>query len=198
MGGAIMQWIMRRRRAALGFGAFGMFGLLLGFEAVIEGQPTALDVVFEAVALALLIGTTVASALLVVRMHEQEERSGDLRRAVVAIRADNAAWRQETAAQVRELGRAIQRQLADWGLTAAEQEIGLLLLKGFSHKKISRIRQTTETTVRQQAAAVYQKSGLGGRAELAAFFLDELMPSPQIDAPPTAPAGTLPFRATPR
>ena len=33
------------------------------------------------------------------------------------------------------------------------------------------------STIRQHAVAVYQKSGLGGRAELAAFFLEGI-PTP--------------------
>lgn len=33
---------------------------------------------------------------------------------------------------------------------------------------------TSERTVRQHAVQVYEKSGLGGRAELAAFFLEDL------------------------
>jgi hypothetical protein len=31
------------------------------------------------------------------------------------------------------------------------------------------------TTVRQHAVAVYRKSGLAGRAELSAFFLEDLL-----------------------
>ena len=37
------------------------------------------------------------------------------------------------------------------------------------------MRDASERTVRQQALAVYAKSGLGGRAELAAFFLEDLL-----------------------
>ena len=36
-------------------------------------------------------------------------------------------------------------------------------------------RQTSERTVRQQALAVYRKAGLAGRAELAAFFLEDIL-----------------------
>jgi DNA-binding NarL/FixJ family response regulator len=56
-----------------------------------------------------------------------------------------------------------------------EREIALLLMKGYSHKAIARDRGRSERTVRQHAVAIYQKSGLGGRAELAAFFLEDLM-----------------------
>ncbi len=37
------------------------------------------------------------------------------------------------------------------------------------------MRSTTETTIRQQALALYRKSGLGSRAELSAFFLEDLL-----------------------
>jgi len=49
------------------------------------------------------------------------------------------------------------------------------LLKGHSHKQIANLTQRSERTVRQHAVAVYGKSGLTGRAELAAFFLEGLM-----------------------
>ena len=35
----------------------------------------------------------------------------------------------------------------------------------------------TERTVRDQAGAIYRKSGLAGRAELSAYFLEDLLPS---------------------
>jgi DNA-binding NarL/FixJ family response regulator len=47
-------------------------------------------------------------------------------------------------------------------------------LKGRSHKEIAYISGRSERTVRQHAVSVYQKSHLGGRAELAAFFLDDV------------------------
>ena len=74
---------------------------------------------------------------------------------------------------------AIERQFAAWGCTRAEQEVGLLLLKGFSHKEIARFRGGSEATVRQQAAAIYQKAGLPGRAALSAYFLEELLLPPE-------------------
>jgi DNA-binding NarL/FixJ family response regulator len=33
----------------------------------------------------------------------------------------------------------------------------------------------SETTVRQQARAIYRKAGLSGRHDLAAFFLEDLL-----------------------
>ena len=53
--------------------------------------------------------------------------------------------------------------------------MALLLLKGLSHREIAEARATAETTVRQQALALYRKSGLRGRSDLAAFFLEDLL-----------------------
>jgi DNA-binding NarL/FixJ family response regulator len=51
----------------------------------------------------------------------------------------------------------------------------MLLLKGLSHKEIAEVRAITEATARQQARAVYRKAGLSGRADLAAFFREDLL-----------------------
>lgn len=65
--------------------------------------------------------------------------------------------------------------MAVMGLTQAESEIGLLILKGFSHQEIADIRSASERTVREQARALYRKAGLTGRASLSAFFLEDLL-----------------------
>ena len=71
-----------------------------------------------------------------------------------------------------------------WGLTPAEREVALLLLKGRSHKQIAFATGRSERTVRQHAVAVYQKSSLSGRAELAAFFLEDIL-LPEIRPSPS-------------
>ena len=40
------------------------------------------------------------------------------------------------------------------------------------------IRDTSEATIRQQALAIYRKSGLRSRSELSAFFLEDLLLPP--------------------
>jgi len=49
------------------------------------------------------------------------------------------------------------------------------LLKGLSHREIADIRGVSERTVRQQSRALYRKAGLSGRADLAAYFLEDLL-----------------------
>ena len=50
-----------------------------------------------------------------------------------------------------------------------------MLLKGYGHKEIAALTRRSERTVRQHAGVVYEKAGIAGRAELAAFFLNDLM-----------------------
>ncbi len=94
---------------------------------------------------------------------------------ILAAREDAKHWKEKTANVMSGLSIAIDNQFSNWGLTAAEKEVGLLLLKGLSHKEIANIRQTSEKTVRQQATSVYSKANLEGRAQLSAFFLEDLL-----------------------
>lgn len=93
-----------------------------------------------------------------------------------AFRQQVEAWRAESRNHVEGLSRAIARQLDQWQLSDAEKEVAFLLLKGLSLKDIAAARRTTEKTARVQSSAVYAKSGLAGRSELSAFFLEDLLP----------------------
>lgn len=84
-------------------------------------------------------------------------------------------WRASAEQALAGLGRAVDERFPAWGLTPAERDVAIHLLKGRSHKQIAFMTDRSERTVRQPAVAVYQKSRLGGRAELAAFFLEDLM-----------------------
>lgn len=95
--------------------------------------------------------------------------------ALVTSRQESERWRKEAAQALRGLGEALDAQFDRWNLSPAEREVGLLLLKGFSTREIAALRSTSERTVRQQAQDVYRKGGLGGRAELSAFFLEDLL-----------------------
>lgn len=96
--------------------------------------------------------------------------------------AEARRWREESAGWARGLAAAIDDQFTRWGLTPAEREVALLLLKGLRTPEIAELRSTRETTVRQQAQSVYRKANLEGRADLAAFFLEDLL-SPAASRP---------------
>ena len=94
---------------------------------------------------------------------------------VLAAREEATRYREEAKEYMRGLSISIYKQFQRWGLTQAESEIGLLLLKGYSLKEIASIRKTTPRTVRQQTIGIYKKAGIGGRAELSAFFLEDIL-----------------------
>ena len=93
-----------------------------------------------------------------------------------SARADARRFRAEKDLVVRGVSESIERQFDDWHVTAAEREVGMLLLKGLSHKEIGQMRETGEATVRQQAFSLYRKAKVTGRAELSAYFLEDLLP----------------------
>jgi len=113
---------------------------------------------------------------------DERRRAGHLDRELAAARAeahrwseDARRWNEEAQHVLDGLGAAMDRQFDRWGLTPAEREVALLQLKGLRHKAIAEVRHTSERTVRQQALAIYRKSGLSGRPDLAAFFLEDLL-----------------------
>ncbi|MCC6954123.1 MAG: helix-turn-helix transcriptional regulator [Deltaproteobacteria bacterium] len=142
----------------------------------------------ELIALILTIGIIVAYgysvASLVRRRHQFLSLS--LNEAI----KDRDEWRVRSRQYLQGLGRAIEQQFVSWGLSESERDIALLILKGFSHKEIANLRNTSERTVRQQAAAVYGKAKVENKAQLSAFFLEDLMlPGAMPTSEPTPEAG---------
>lgn len=101
--------------------------------------------------------------------------ASDLSERLQGSYAEAEHWREEARELLQGLGALIDHQFGRWGLTQAEREVSRLILKGFSHKEVAVLRSVTEATVRQQAAAIYKKAGVGGRHELSAFFLEDLL-----------------------
>jgi DNA-binding CsgD family transcriptional regulator len=93
-----------------------------------------------------------------------------------AFRQEAEAWRAGSKKYLDGLSHSIGLQLDQWQLSAAEKEVAFLLLKGLSLKEIAQARSTSEKTARVQSGAVYAKSGLAGRSDLSAFFLEDLLP----------------------
>ncbi len=90
-------------------------------------------------------------------------------------------WKQVSKKYLEGLSVEIENQLDRWDLTEAEKEVAFLLLKGLSNKEIANVRNTSVQTVRTQTNAIYTKSGLAGRSELSAFFLEDLLlPQKQV------------------
>lgn len=92
-----------------------------------------------------------------------------------SLQAEAEEWRKKAKVHLEGLSQEIELQLDTWKLSASEKEVAFLLLKGLSQKEIAEIRNTSEKTTRAQSTAIYEKSGLSGRSELSAFFLEDLL-----------------------
>lgn len=155
--------------------------VLMGLIAVLVALDIAVDLEEGAtlehvlVELGIIAAALAGVALLGFRYRTARREVRGLAKDLEVARRDADRWRGEAKGALDGLGVAIQAQFARWHLTPAESEIGLFLLKGLSHREIADIRETSERTVRHQALTLYKKAGLAGRAELSAFFLEDLL-----------------------
>lgn len=88
---------------------------------------------------------------------------------------ESSHWKESSKRFLDGLSESIDTQLNKWELTKSEKEVAFLLIKGFSLKEIAEYRSTAEKTTRAQATSIYAKSGLSGRSQLSAFFLEDLL-----------------------
>jgi DNA-binding CsgD family transcriptional regulator len=136
-------------------------------------------VVYEVI---LIAGALGASVWLWRGWRRAAESAAALRRSLAERQRERDVWRARAHQALDGLGHAVEDQFLAWGLTPTEREVALLLVQGHGHKQIAAATGRSERTVRQHAVATYRKAGLGGRAELAAFFLADLrLPSAHPD-----------------
>jgi DNA-binding CsgD family transcriptional regulator len=154
-----------------------VFGLAL-FDLVREGSfldPT--EVFLELANSVILVGAMAAVTWAVLGVRDLRETQNALANNLARSMAKGDAWRAARQDEIDAMGRAIEAQFKAWQLSPAEIDIAGLMLKGASLKEIALARDTSEATIRQQAQAIYRKSGLSGRAELSAYFLESLFAS---------------------
>ncbi len=135
----------------------------------------------------LTLGALAVIGLIARQRASASRREHDLSRNLEAAQQYALLRGAEAESVLRGLGEQIDRQFAAWGLTPAESEVALLMLKGLRHKEIATVRATSERTVRQQALTIYKKAGLDGRTDLAAFFLEDFL---QPAGPPAVRPGS--------
>jgi DNA-binding CsgD family transcriptional regulator len=142
---------------------------------LVDGVPV-IHFVIETFALVLCLAGVVGTGL---TLRNAVIRARSLEEDLQGARADLARSREQTRELAGGLGGVIDQQFDRWGLSGAQREVALLVLKGFSYKEIADLRETTERTVRNQAQAIYRKGSLSNRAEMAAFFIEDLLAARQ-------------------
>ena len=124
---------------------------------------------------AFILAVSVAAIIwLLASVRRQRQELRVLRADLEESKQRRVASEQLTEARA-QMGRMISSQFRQWGLTASEQEVALLLLKGLSFREIAEVRSTLEKTVRQQASSIYRKAGVSGRASFAAWFIEDIL-----------------------
>ena len=155
--------------------AFSIVGALL-FLDVTEDVVHGADMAHVAMELAAFL---VCLLLLLWKLLETRrswlDQARGMKEKVAQVEQERDLWQAKSRELLQGLSQAIDEQFSAWQLTEAEKEVGLLILKGLAHKEIAAARNSSERTVRQQAASLYAKSGLAGKASLSAFFLEELL-----------------------
>jgi DNA-binding CsgD family transcriptional regulator len=121
-------------------------------------DPTSVHFIFEALVTAALVLGIMFGAVA-------------LRRTTDLLRAQEAALEVARGA----LSDVIDRQFQDWALTPAERDVGFLALKGLDVAEIAELRGAAQGTVRAQLTRIYSKAGVSGRAQFAAFFVEDLL-----------------------
>ncbi|NJS38975.1 MAG: helix-turn-helix transcriptional regulator [Rhodobacteraceae bacterium] len=121
-------------------------------------DPTSIHFLFEAtVTMALVLGVLFGAFA--------------LRRTIELLRAQEAALDVARGA----LSDVIARQFHAWALTPAERDVAFLALKGLDVAEIAELRGAAQGTVRAQLTRIYSKAGVSGRAQFAAFFVEDLL-----------------------
>lgn len=97
--------------------------------------------------------------------------SFELRRTIELLRTQEQALAVARGA----LSEVIESQFRAWALTPAERDVALLALKGLDVAEIAELRGAAQGTVRAQLTRIYSKAGVSGRAQFAAWFVEDLL-----------------------
>ena len=173
--------------------ALGVLAALGATDLVLDRKEAGWGFHF-AVELAFLVLLLLSAGVLLGRWTSARRERDLVSLALQRKQSEMTEWRDTAQVFLEGLGDQIERQFVRWEFTDAESAVALLLLKGYSHAEIAGIFSKSERTVRQQAVAVYRKSDLAGRAQLAAYFLEDLLLPSQRKGEPGA--GSLPPHLT--
>lgn len=119
---------------------------------------------------------------------------GGLGYAVVALRAHHRLLRSEAASSRETIqllrghfDQVLGRKFPQWGLTAAERDVTLLIIRGLSIADIAAARSTAQGTIKAQSTSIFRKVGVASKAELMSVIVDEFIDSTREDARPPSP-----------
>lgn len=112
---------------------------------------------FEIVACGLL---AYSISILLERLRDSSER-------VVSATSTIAAYKAGAQA-------LLTSKFEEWGLSEAERDVALFILKGLSTNDIARLRNVTVGTTKNQITAILKKVGVSSRNELLSILIYEM------------------------
>lgn len=71
----------------------------------------------------------------------------------------------------------LRHKFEEWGLTTAERDVTLLIIRGLSVAEISAARDTAQGTIKAQSTSIFRKIGVGSKTELMSLIIDEFLDS---------------------
>jgi len=69
----------------------------------------------------------------------------------------------------------VHRKFSNWGLSPAERDVALMMLRGLTVEQISEIRDVSKGTIKVQSHKIMQKADVGSRVEFMSIFLDDFI-----------------------
>ena len=134
-----------------------------------ESLPAALEMAMESTEVLSVLGLCAFAVYLYIVLARMARVSDDRERTLQLLRG--------------EFGAAMEQKFALWGLTPAERDVTMLIVKGLSVSAIAQARATAEGTVKAQSTAIFRKAGVGSKSELLSMLIDEFLDIPQSVAP---------------
>ena len=169
--GSLMPKPMFQEEKALKFTSLFLFGSVLFFvfdivsdlyeRLIARNAPSFLDLVhltFEVASAAALI---LAIRVLLRQLRLMQER--------------NIAQTESLRLLRGEMDHFVRNKFTHWGLSPAERDIAMYMLKGLSISEIATARATAEGTIKAQSSSIFRKTGVNSRTELMSLFMDEFL-----------------------
>lgn len=115
------------------------------------------------------------SAFFIFRTLRLFQQNSKLKVELAAEFSQRKSFQEKAMLYSNGLYKAIEDEFNKWDLTPVEREIGILILKGLSIKEMSLAQGSSDKTIQHHCTSIYKKSGLKGRTELSAYFLEDLL-----------------------
>jgi DNA-binding CsgD family transcriptional regulator len=97
-------------------------------------------------------------------------------RAYLRVIQSEAERSRETIHMLRgNFDEVLRDKFEDWGLTTAERDVTLLIIRGLSVADIAAARNTAPGTIKAQSTSIFRKIGVGSKTELMSAIIDEFL-----------------------